>query len=121
MKAVKKSIKVLFFFTVLVQFFACAVERPGEGKRSVRGYFMAQPIIDALEKFKKDSTYYPSDLYALVPKYMADFPSDASKLYLIYDTPDTVNGYVLQFKYYGPGANICNYTPTEKWKCYGYY
>ncbi len=114
---------VKFLFCVILQmsFFSCVVDRPGEGKSAVRGYFMAQSLIDALDKFNKDSSYYPIDLYSLIPKYLNDFPVNSSKFYLIYDRPDSIQDYVLQFKYYGPGTNICNYTPTNKWKCYGFY
>lgn len=114
--------KNLFYIAILILANACVVEQPGEGQRAAIGYQMCDSIIKALEVFHKDSSYYPADLYALIPQYMQNIPSKASKYRLMYELPDSLDkSYALQFTYYGPGTNVCNYTPKTKWRCLGFY
>ena len=94
---------------------------PGVGKRAEAGYIFCIPLINALDAFHSDSSYYPEDLYSLVPQYIEQLPRIRNNYRLIYDLPDSISTYVLQFRYFGPGTNICNYNPKDKWKCYGYY
>lgn len=98
---------------------------PGEGPRAERGYRRSAPVIAALERYRGARGTYPDSLRQLVPAFLPDstlrVPDRNRERYPL-DYRRTPDGYVLTFRYTGPGMNACAYTsaPAE-WKCSGYF
>jgi hypothetical protein len=91
---------------------------PGVGPAAERGYQACAPIIDALARYQADHGQYPAELAALAPGYVPTLPG-VDGLDIHYQPQGT--GYRLEFRYAGPGMNVCVYTPDQGWDCYGYY
>lgn len=96
---------------------------PMKCKPAVAGFEIYAPIIDALEKYHLDKNVYPASLDSLVPEYLSIKPQpnteEREPSMVEYEKKD--DEYQLRFEYYGPGINICTYSPSAKWDCYGYY
>lgn len=95
---------------------------PYNCEQAVAGRKLYEPTIIALEDFKAANGEYPVNLMELVPTFIETVPPrepNESALYPQYHRAD--NSYVLQFRYYGPGANHCFYSPESLWFCDGYY
>lgn len=95
---------------------------PGKGPRAERGYRLAAPVIDALERYHQAHGVYPDSLPQLVPAFL---PSSALRApvpghpFRYGRAPD---GYTLTFRYVGPGMNECTWTPVSRsWNCSGYF
>ncbi len=86
---------------------------PGHGEKAGRFYAKAEPIIQALEQYRKKEGEYPGSLEALKSGYLPkpDWPSHGYK--------KKEDGYELWFYYEGPGINTCIYKPPGKWECTG--
>ena len=96
-------------------------EPPGVGEKAERGYAACTPIIEALNTYKKAHGSYPTDLEELVPDTIASVPGEFKDGEIWYEKTEA--GYILNFTYFGPGMNICKYSPEagEEWKCSGAY
>ncbi|WP_145927219.1 hypothetical protein [Jeongeupia sp. USM3] len=97
-------------------------EPPGEGEASLKAFKNLPVLIQALEKFHADNGSYPTDLEALIPRYLAKLPDISSEKHntsLKYFSKGKV--YELSFKYYRPGINSCTYTFPQGWGCMGYF
>jgi len=92
---------------------------PGVGPKADLGYQVCQPVIDALAEYYKTEGTYPVLLKSLTPIYLADVPSRVNDFPIIYQA--TQGSYSLEFRYTGPGMNICTYRPENKWHCGGFY
>ena len=92
---------------------------PGVGPKAEQGYRACGPIIDALAKYKAQHGSYPETLSVLVPTFGADVSHATQDIGVDYRL--TASSYQLEFRYTGPGMNICVYTPEAGWKCSGYY
>jgi hypothetical protein len=92
---------------------------PGEGAKAENGYQVCGPVIKALSEYHVAEGEYPSTLESLRPAYLADVPSEVNGFPILYRT--TQDSYSLEFRYTGPGMNVCTYTPENDWYCYGYY
>ena len=94
-------------------------ELPGEGEQAEQGYKVCAPIIVALEEIRAANDEYPDTLDDLVPGYLLKIPAEVNGNPITYQK--TEDGYILSFKYIGPGMNYCNYSPEEGWHCSGAY
>jgi hypothetical protein len=98
-------------------------DKPGEGEAAKRGYAAAQPVIEALEKYKQENGKYPDTWIKLVPKYLNEVPKDNNGLRYSYLYNEGKNIYVLEFTYDGSGVMgivECNYySNTKSWSCGG--
>jgi hypothetical protein len=96
-------------------------EKVGEGETAKRGYAAAQPIIEALEKYRQDNQKYPDSWIKLVPQYIKELPKDGDGLRFNYSYIDDKNTYTLGFSYDGSGVigiTECKYYSTTKsWSC----
>jgi len=120
------SIRV-YLFLVLVcvaltsscSLFACG---PYKCREAREGRALYAPLVTALEDFRARTGSYPATLPELVPAFI-----DAIPVSTVADGPTELeyaqsdNGYVLSFRYYGPGANRSAYSPGSRWSCDGYY
>jgi hypothetical protein len=91
---------------------------PGQGPKAKQGYAASVPVIRALATYYADHQRYPATLEELAPAYLPGTPA-AEQTPLRYSL--TERSYELEFKYTGPGMNICTYTPEYGWRCTGYY
>lgn len=91
---------------------------PGVGPQAERGYQACAPVIAALDRYQAENGAYPEALTDLVPAYLPEVPQPAG---LELDYQAKAPAYELIFRYAGPGMNICGYTPSAGWDCYGYY
>jgi hypothetical protein len=96
-------------------------EKAGEGEVAKRGYATAQPVIEALEKYRQDNKTYPDSWVKLVPAYIKELPKDGSELHYSYGFNEAKNLYILEFTYDGSGIlgiAECNYySNTKVWSC----
>ena len=111
--------------TLLIALALTACWSRGSGTRRQHGYDRAVPIIAALERFHAERGAYPDSLQVLVPDYTPaaalEIPAAPRETYPWRYAADT-SGYVLEFRYVGPGMNWCRYTPQRAgWKCGGYF
>lgn len=91
---------------------------PGVGPKAEQGYRDCAPVIDALGRFQAEHGAYPETLEELVPAFLPELPQSPG---LEYAYRAQTPGYQLEFRYVGPGMNICRYTPEAGWDCEGYY
>jgi hypothetical protein len=92
---------------------------PGVGPKAEQGYRACAPIIDALARYHVDHGSYPKTLDMLVPTYISEVAHTAQEIGIDYRL--TESSYQLEFRYAGPGMNICVYAPEHGWHCSGYY
>ncbi|MDH3976188.1 MAG: hypothetical protein OEV42_18100 [Deltaproteobacteria bacterium] len=92
-------------------------------KPAVAGFEIYAPIIDALEKYNLENSSYPDSLDSLVPEYLSvkPVPNPNGRQPSMVEYEKNHDEYKLMFEYLGPGINICTYSPSNKWNCYGYY
>jgi hypothetical protein len=96
---------------------------PGHGAKAGHGYRRAAPVIVALAAYRRDSAKYPIALADLVRHYLPAqvlaLPEQLQEEYpLKYHVDST--GYVLEFRYTGPGMNRCDYSSKKAaWECSG--
>ena len=118
------AIVVFGVFLVLLLLFllTCATgEKPGEGPKAAAGYRWGEPIVAALETYRRDHGRYPDSLSVLTPRYVGNKalmlpPPLVGPAYQL----DHRGGYSLSFFYTGPASNHCTYTPaTRGWNCSG--
>ncbi|HEU4884471.1 MAG TPA: hypothetical protein VFT45_19595 [Longimicrobium sp.] len=95
---------------------------PGKGPRAERGYRLAAPVIDALERYMNDHAAYPDSLPQLVPAYLPAAALHGPEPGEPLEYHRTEGGYDLTFRYVGPGMNECTWTPMRRsWDCSGYF
>jgi len=92
---------------------------PGVGPKAEQGYQACAPIIQALASYQAQQGSYPTALAGLVPAYLNQVPAEVTGQPLGYMLKGA--SYQLEFRYVGPGMNICDYSPETGWKCHGYY
>jgi hypothetical protein len=92
---------------------------PGVGPEAEQGYQACAPIITALEQHHAQTGAYPATLEALVPAFLPKFEYTVGEVNIDYRPTD--KSYRLEFRYTGPGMNICTFTPDASWKCTGYF
>ena len=92
---------------------------PGIGPTADAGYRACAPLIEALAAYQTRQGGYPEALAGLVPDFLAEVPPPPAHIEIDYHRTGT--SYQLQFRYAGPGMNICTYTPEAGWDCHGYY
>jgi hypothetical protein len=98
-------------------------DKPGEGEVAKRGYATAQPVIEALEKYQKETGKYPDDWVKLTHTYIKEVPKDGNGLRYSYLYNESKNVYILEFTYDGSGISgivECSYySNTKVWSCTG--
>jgi hypothetical protein len=102
-----------------------ACPAPGEGPKAQRGEARAAPVIEALTAYRAERGAYPDSLRLLVPRFLPDsalrVPDRVQERYPL-EYERTADGYVLTFRYVGPGMNHCRYRPERpRWECGGYF
>ncbi len=112
-------------FVLSISLLLSACPPPGVGPAARRGYQRSAPVIAALERYHAARGTYPDSLRQLVPAFLPDsalrLPHRKRERYPL-DYERTADGYMLAFRYTGPGNNTCSYTPASKeWTCNGYY
>jgi hypothetical protein len=109
-------IGILIVIAILTAFNYFAVDGPSVQQ----GAKAAQPVINALEKYKKDHSAYPPALSALVPAYLPSLPSAAPHYPFNYESCSDSSGYRLSFKLGMDAINYCASTSTSGaagWTC----
>ena len=102
-----------------------ACPAPGEGAKAERGYRRAAPVLAAIEEYRRELGSYPDSLTQLTPQFLEPaavaVPTRPQEQYpLEYERDST--GFVLTFRYVGPGMNECRYTAAKReWECSGYF
>jgi hypothetical protein len=110
------GVAALLSLTLLV---ACPA--PGEGPKAERGYRRAAPVIAALARFRGETGAYPESLAQLAPRWIAAGALEPPvQPAWPFEYQRTYDGYLLTFRYSGPGMNDCTYAqPPGKWRCGG--
>jgi hypothetical protein len=107
---------ILIVLAILTAFNYFALDGPSvqEGAKA------AQPLINALEKYKKDQGAYPPALSALIPKYLPALPSAAPHYPFNYESCSAPSGYRLSFKLGKDAINYCSSSSSggaAGWTC----
>lgn len=102
---------------------AAACTPPGKGPKAERGYRRSAVVIEALARYRAARGDYPDSLAQLAPRWIApaalEPPVQAPYPFEYMHTDD---GYLLTFRYSGPGMNDCEYSqPPGKWRCGGHF
>jgi hypothetical protein len=92
---------------------------PGVGPKAEQGYQACAPFIDGLARYHEQHGAYPESLAALAPASQTDVSPVDGPIEIAYRVTDT--SYQLEFRYTGPGMNICTFTPEIGWHCTGYF
>lgn len=100
-----------------------ACPKPGEGPKAERGYRRAAPVIQALARYHASRGDYPDSLGLLAPRWIAASALAAPvQPEYPFEYTHTYQGYLLTFRYTGPGMNECTYSqPPGTWKCGGHF
>jgi hypothetical protein len=107
---------------VLLPLLLLACTPPGRGPRAARGYRLAAPVIDALERHHQAHGAYPDSLPRLVPAFLPDSALRGPQTGYPLEYRRTPDGYELTFRYTGPGMNHCTWTPrTRVWDSGGHF
>jgi len=112
----------LYVASIIVLLALAGCPRPGWGAKAQRGYQRADPLVVALEQYRRDHATYPGKLSNLIPTYMsADAlrPPDSPQEHWPFAYAKVDGEYELSFNYTGPGMNTCTYRPSTGWKCHG--
>jgi hypothetical protein len=96
---------------------------PMSCRPAVVGMERYDPLVHALADFRKDNGTYPDSLEQLVPTYLPVVPKgDANQRPSDPEYGTSGSGYVLSFRYTGPGLNSCGYDQEAgAWQCAGDY
>jgi hypothetical protein len=101
-----------------------ACPAPGEGPKAERGFRRAAPVIEALDRYREQRGSYPERLEQLVPDFLPAaalaVPGTPQERYPL-EYAREEGGYVLTFRYVGPGMNHCDYRPRARWDCGGHF
>jgi len=88
----------------------------------VEGRTLYAPVLTAIEDYHREKAVYPEDLADLVPVFIEKIPisanEDGPKFPEYERTGDT---FQFSFQYFGPGINVCRYSPGTEWSCDGHY
>ncbi len=107
-----------FASTLLVSscgFFECD---PYECQKAQEGRDLYEPTIAAIEEYLAQQGSYPDGLGNLHPTFIESITISAG-----IDGPKQPeyvrrNGsYEFSFRYFGPGTNVCTYSPGKSWIC----
>jgi hypothetical protein len=105
-------------FVLLQLLFMHGCSSPGKGRQAERGYRLATPVIDALERYMNDHAAYPDSLPQLVPAYLPASALHGPQLGQPLEYRRTEGGYEFTFRYGGPGIKECTWTPMRRsWDC----
>jgi hypothetical protein len=104
---------------------ACWGPDSGEGAKAEAGFRRGSAVIEALERYHAAKRTFPDSLPQLVPDFIAAgalaVPPNPQERYPLEYHRETI-GFVLSFRYVGPGMNKCRYSSqSSSWKCSGYY
>jgi hypothetical protein len=114
----------LLYAVIAFVFSVCGGGQVGEfGKaRLARAY--AQPVVDALARYRTANGVYPDHLSELVPSHLNSDELRAPELgplgYPFVYVRDSLT-YELTVPYLGPGINSCGYRPGSDWECGGHF
>jgi hypothetical protein len=108
---------------VLAIFSAAGCCSPMSCKPAVVGMERYDPLVHALADFRQDRGRYPDSLEELVPTYLPALPQGSAN-----QRPSdpaygaSADGYVLEFRYSGPGINTSGFNHGDgAWRCVGAY
>ena len=102
-------------------FFHCA---PYSCREAVEGRDLFAPVIAAIEAYRQHNAVYPETLADLAPDYLEEIPvseNDDGPVRPEYARTNDSDDFRFSFQYFGPGTNMCTYTPNESWRCDGHY
>jgi hypothetical protein len=95
---------------------------PDNCREAVEGRTLYAPVLTAIEDYHREKAVYPEDLADLVPVFIEKIPisanEDGPKFPEYERTGDT---FQFSFQYFGPGINVCRYSPGTEWSCDGHY
>ncbi len=95
---------------------------PGEGRKAEQARAALDPVLGALRNFHRAEHRYPAALEELVPRFLVQLPPSESEQSIHYGYhPVAPDDFQLEFRYGGPGMNVCDATAEKTWSCYGYY
>jgi hypothetical protein len=119
------TVRTLRSSTAALLLLLAACPAPGEGPKAARGRERAAPVIQALQRYREAHGAYPDSLAILVPDFLPDSalrtPIAEQESYPLEYSREP-SGYVLTFRYVGPGMNYCRYRPERpRWECGGYF
>lgn len=104
-----------------------ACDKPGVGRNYEAARQEAEPVVAAIESWRREHDAYPRTLDALVPVYLdAKVLQDhnaGNAISFIY-VSNAPNAYTFVFGYTGPGRNSCAHDQTDvqgQWTCSGHY
>lgn len=112
---------------LLTQLLLTGCPAPGEGPKAAKWYQRAEPVLGAIERFKKEQGSYPESLSALPADYLPQKSTDDERPSMTYGFRYVLRDgeFELTFGYGGPGINRCTYHSAireeKRWRCSGYY
>jgi len=118
MRSARISIALL-----LVPLAACPGPPPGKGPKAARGFQRSAAVTAALDRYHDETGRYPARLGDLAPRWIAPAALEPPvQPQYPFEYLSTGDGYLLTFRYSGPGMNDCEYSqPPGEWKCGGHY
>ena len=99
--------------------FHCA---PYKCREAVEGRTLYAPVLAAIATYHRERDRYPADLADLVPVFIEAIPEsgyEAGPMFPEYERTD--DSFQFSFQYFGPGINMCRYSPELDWNCDGHY
>src|ERR1051325_7677669 len=105
-------------FLVAMIFAGCASIEPGQDDKGKTYFEPANKVLDAAEHFKKDQGRYPTSLYELVPKYIAELPDEPT---LRLDEYSGTMRFAYSREWPNPGRVVCTAVlGSHDWSCDDY-
>ena len=112
--------------TPVLLYVAMCTPPPGEGVAARAGFARAAIVVAALDEFRARRGVPPDTLSQLVPTFLADSTLMTRDKHGKAGYPFTYRsdgtGFVLSFRYVGPGMNECDFASKGRsWRCGGYF
>ena len=115
---------LLLYVAIAAVFVVCRNGEIGESGKNRLARAYGEPVIAALEGYRRDSGAYPRSLDSLVPRYLTRASLRAPEVSVLrhpFEYRADSGRFELLVQFSGPGMNECCFRPGTAWRCGRYF